>query len=441
MSSTTLRRVTLIDGTGADPQSDVDVIVDGELIAEIGVGLSPRGTVIEGGYVIPGLWETEGHLTRYSTGHPADMTLRWPEDGDFDRVRDSLVSYLVNGVTTVVDLGGPPETLAAIRSEQEAGELRGARLLFVGRQFTAVGGQPIVNGSTIAAVTFPTDDPREAREAVARAVEQYGIVGIKANYTVGGGPYPTAPLLRREVLDALVAAGAEHGLPVLVHIDDARAALEALEAGVDNIEHMFLPDPARHGDDILEVAEAARRHGAYWPFSLALWETLVRPADPGYLAELRLEGHVPEYVIREVQAPESIWSSPPRAMTEHYAARYAAGMDHVAAVRASGVAMTIATDAGNPAVFHGPGTRRELELMVAAGVSPLDAIVTATRHSAEKFRCDRVLGTVETGKIADLVLLERDPLDDIRELASIRAVLQAGRVFTPAALREEWHIR
>jgi len=425
--------VTVIDCTGRAPIGPVDVEIVSGRIQTIGAATPARvshaGAAVDGRgkYLLPGLWETEAHLTRYSNGVRAQMALDWPREGDQNRVAASLRSYLVHGITTVVDLGGPPEVLAPLRERQRRGDITAARMLMVGRQYTAVGGQPIVGGHQLRPVILEVSDPVEARAALRRAIDEYDLDAVKANYTDGGPPLGTAPMISRATLEALVDEAHQHDLPVLVHIDEADAAVDALEAGVDNIEHMFRPHPESLRADVERVTELCLATGAFWPFTLATWESFARVGERQFLDDLHLENLLPRGVRDELEtSPQSVWQGVPAEHHQRYVDRFAAAMEFVAPVHAAGVKMTTATDSGNPMLFHGPSAIRELELMVRAGISPAEALVAATRMSAEKLRVDADLGTVEVGKIADLLLLDADPFEAIGNVRRISAVIQGG---------------
>lgn len=430
--------VNVMDGTGQGSYGPTDVqIVNGRIASlEPSQGRLPDGALDgHGKFLIPGLWETEAHLTRYSNGIPADMLLDWSVAGDRDRVASHLRSYLAHGVTTVVDLGGPPEVLGPIRDQQCDSSVTGARLLMVGRQFTAVNGRPILYGQRLTSVTTEVDGPRQARECLRRDIERYDLDAVKANYTVGGGPHSRAPMISRDTLAVLVEEAHANDLPVLVHIDDVDAAMEAVEVGVDNVEHMFAPRDGSVRADVERLTERCLAYGAYWPFTLVTWESVTRAGDPSYLDALHLDQLIPQKSRHELEnSPDSVWNHVSESFRRHSAARYEAAMEFVAFVHSAGVKMTVATDSGNPMVFHGPGTIREMELMAQAGIAPADAIVAATRLSAEKLRVAQDIGTIEPGKVADVVLLDADPTEDIKNLRKIHAVIQSGVVHKPRDL-------
>jgi imidazolonepropionase-like amidohydrolase len=434
-----IRAVTVVDGTGAGPTGPCDVLIeDGRIAAIQERSAAEPGRVIEGEgrYLIPGLWETEAHLTRSSNGLPADLMRTWPEQGDPDRLRSNLRAYLAGGVTSVVDLGGPTEVLTALRDEQRMGETVGARLFVLGRQFTAKGGQPVIGGGTLAGVTTQVGDAEEARRIATAMLADDGVDGIKVNYTTGGGPFGEAPIIGPDCLAALVEVAREHGRPVFAHIDDADRAAAALEAGVGNIQHMFDPRPGRFEQDVERVSALCLDHDAFWSMTLAWFEAYWRAGDPALLDDIGVEGRVAPAVLSELlEDPQSMWRTMPAEMRAYFKARLDAANSVIAAVVARGVRTSVATDAGNPMVFHGASALREMELMQAAGVPALEVIRAATGRAAEKVGRLDDLGTIEVGKIADLVLLDADPTVDVANVRRLVAVIQDGVATDAADLR------
>jgi imidazolonepropionase-like amidohydrolase len=434
-----VRGVAIVDGTGSGPIAPRDVLIEDGRIAAIGDRLPREGIdVLDGAgrFLLPGFWETEAHLTRSSNGLPSDLFRKWPEEGDPDRLRGNLRAYLASGVTSVIDLGGPTEVLTALREEQRRGETLGARLFVLGRQFTAVGGQPVIGGSTLGGVTVQVGDAEEARRVATGMIEEGGVDGIKVNYTTGGGPFGSAPIVAPDTLAALVATAHDHSLPIFAHIDDAERAAGALEAGVDNIQHMFDPRPARFEADVDRVCSLCLEHGAFWSMTLSWFESYARAGDWALLDDIGVRGRVDPTVLAELlDDPQSMWQTMPDEMRSYFKTRLEAARAVLALVTAHGVPTSVATDAGNPMVFHGASALREMELMQAAGVPPLEVLRAATSRAAEKIGRLHDLGTVEPGKIADLVLLDADPTVDVANAKRLAAVIQDGKPHAAADLR------
>jgi imidazolonepropionase-like amidohydrolase len=434
-----IKDVTVIDATGALPAEHRDVSIVGGRIAAI----SPTGDdepragaeIVDGAgqFLIPGMWETQAHLARYANGILEEHDLEWPDEGDFEILDANTRSYLRNGFTSVVDLGGPEELHAAQRIRLETGGLIGPRLFFVGRQFVPTGGLPRFGDRPMTSLLVECDHPDEVVEALDR-MAALGIDAVKINHTPELLPFGKGwPIMQADSIAAMVEHAHALGLPVLAHIDRADSAASILELGIDGIEHF----PEVHDRDVEADVElltsACLEHDAYWSMTLSWHEAFARLGDPAMLSGT--EGQVlPKVLERLVGDPKSMWNSLTDDVHQYFRGRFEAAMAHIKTVHDAGVKMTLSSDSGNAATFHGLACRREMELMAQAGVAPADILRSATQVAAAKFRREADLGTVEPGKLADLVLLEADPLKDISNVAKIRLVIRGGVSRTPSEI-------
>ena len=206
-------------------------------------------------------------------------------------------------------------------------------------------------------------------------------------------------------------------------------AAQAIAAGVDGLEHMVLGD-----GEILERAFAtAREREVFWTPTLCLFDKMAHDGDERYRGLPARRNGQPDglrslkHAAARWRRPDSDAPRPPWART----------VDFAGAAHAAGVRLALGTDAGMPAVFHGLAVHRELELLVRAGLTPLEALRSATAVAAAKVQADAGLGTVEPGKEADFVVLRDSPLADIRNTRHVDLVLKRGAFFDPAALMVE----
>lgn len=414
--------VTVIDGTGAAPRPVSAVHIEDGRIAAIGRNLPELDGAarLDGRlkYLIPGLWETQAHVCE-SAGVLRPAWYAVPHDG-MDRITGNLSTYLRYGVTTVVDLGGRTDVLVRARSDQHDRRFIGSRLLLSGAHFNWPGGaflSPWMNRLV--------GNIADARREVDRAVleEQLNILKIVYSH---GAPSSSAPKMSPEVLKAIVSRGHHHGIPSAAHVDSADDIIEALDAGVDSPEHMFQPVGDWRGARA-RVIEACLRANAFWPLTITAFETMSHARDVDWLR--RRAGQVSDAELHEAEChPESLWFNLPDSDRERAKERFEAAMETAFEAFKSGVRMTMSTDSGISAIFHGLSTHREMELHSIAGIPNLDVITMATRNAAEKLRVDDSLGTIEVGKVADLVLLTADPLESISNTLEIETVIQAGRI-------------
>lgn len=172
--------------------------------------------------------------------------------------------------------------------------------------------------------------------------------------------------------------------------------------------------------DIDRAIRAAVLRGTIWTPTLSLFSSFAHAGSAEYADEWFPEG-TPEFVRSSLEHQSSRWLGPPAPLLEATVA--ATGSAH-----REGVTLALGTDAGNPGVFHGSAVHLKLSLLVAAGLSPLAAIVAATSNAATKVGVEATLGTVEVGKEADLVILDADPLADVMNTRRVHKVIKRGQL-------------
>jgi imidazolonepropionase-like amidohydrolase len=353
---------TLIDGTGAEPVPDGAVVIQGERI--VAVGSHSQVTIPAGARVI----EVQGAaiLPGFIDAHV---------HAAFDR--DHLESWAQSGVTTVKDFGngGDRHRLFTFRDEVR-GDPQYARLLTVGPYVTVPGGYPIVPWGDNA---LTVNSPEDARQKVGQLLDD-GADMIKIAIESGTIFRESLPMLSPEEAAAIVELVHQRGTLVGAHVTVAKDLKRALDAGVDVITHMvgdYLPD---------ELIARAVEAGICWTPTLGMWEDVDR----------RYPVHTKATVMNNL-------------------GRFAAAGGRVA----------LGSDYGDYiAEFSLP--IHEIELMQEAGMAPMDIVVAATQIAAQSCNLGQEIGTLEVGKAADLLIVDGDPLQDIRALTSTRIVLHSG---------------
>jgi imidazolonepropionase-like amidohydrolase len=407
---TVLRGATLIDGTGSAAVRDATIVVQDGRIESIATGATgPWPTSHEvvdatGLTVLPGLIDCHDHLAF----HGYELASRWglSEPASTRSIRTTRVieQTLAAGYTTVRDAGGLD---VGFRLAIEEGLIRGPRLLTAVAIISSVGGigdrvspsgheclvppDPALPGS----VANGVEDVRRVVRTMIRA----GADVIKCATTGGAssraGHGPRDPAFDRDEMRALVDESHGQGRKVMCHALGGPGLRLALEAGVDSIEH------GCYLDEDPELIPMMVERG------IALTPTLL-------VYEYHSESKAPH--VRERS----------RALREHH-------RESIRRALAAGVRVVAGTDAGG----HGhPPNARELPLLVAAGLTPMQAIQAATGWAAECVGLGREVGTLEKGKRADLIAVSGDPLADIGVLADparIRLVLKDGIVVTRRA--------
>jgi imidazolonepropionase-like amidohydrolase len=377
-----------------------------------------------GKYLIPGLWDMHAH----SAGGPAAA---WD-------AKIILPLYLANGITGIRDMGGNPDLLASRKESIERGELLGPHLVIAGS---------FLNGGKSDAQTVAVNTPQEGRAAV-DTLKKRGMDFIKI---LSG--------ISREVYFAIAEESAKQKIRFAGHVPDSVSAAEAAEAGQRSIEHLsgiLLACSTREeelrqqkltaiakGDSEAYTAAEIQETETYSPEKAqklftqlnqhATWQvpTLIWDHTSGNLDQLRGAPdprlkYVPASVVREWQAvkranPGSL------AQAKKIAARH---LEVVRDMHRVGVLMLAGTDSPDPYVFPGFSLHEELELLVQAGFTRAQALRAATFDPAVFLGKVNQYGSVEKGKVADLVLLDDSPLDDIRSTRKIAAVIVGGRYYS-----------
>ncbi|HET9803862.1 MAG TPA: amidohydrolase family protein [Candidatus Acidoferrum sp.] len=440
IASVAILHVTVIDATGAPPEADQTVLIEKEKIVALGPSRTvfvPSGAEIvdgSGKYLIPGLADMHIHLT--GAGEP---------DGSRKFILPLLVA---NGITTVRDMGGYLESLIPLRREIEEGKRLGPRIVFAG---------PYLDGEPPAFEPAMIVANRDDAEAAISWLKQRGVDFAKVQSN-----------LSREAYFAIALTCRNEHVTFSGHVPDRVTATEAADAGQRSIEHLTCELRAcssRENElmrkqfhvvakqattaeskarqlawqrEVLDSYSAERAAALMEKFrAQQTWQTptliLLRndafPVPNFHLADDPNTKYVPsnflggwsqnyEVQMKNVSAEELSLRA---ALLEKSSAL-------VGLMQKSGVKILAGTDSAAPYVVPGFSLHEELELLVQAGLTPMEALQTATRNPAEFLGRLDSQGTIAAGKNADLVLLDANPFEDIRNTRKISAVLLRGRL-------------
>jgi len=386
----------LIDGTGRSPVEDIQILITGNRIARVG----PRGS-----------FEIPSGVPRMDTARKTllpgfvDLHFHIADDPNLAPL------FLANGVTSARDPGAWMELFEPVKRWQDENSMPGPRLFLCG---------PHLDGPNPA---YPTDSvvilsPEEARLWVRREVER-GATAIKVYF--------------RLPLESIRAAAEEaHRLrvPVTSHLEiiDVR---DAVEAGIDGVEHItslglaLIPpmEAEKYRQQVL-ADNNARREGRYH-----MWASI----DPHSQQAARLARFLAERKVF-VDPNLAVFERRPDPGDENSAVKVLATKhmkEYVGVLHRAGVRIVAGSHSNVDYAPRGFAYHRELETLVEAGLTPLEALVAATKTGAQFLGREHDLGTVEEGKLADILVLDNDPLDDIQNTRSISTVIVDGRVLDP----------
>lgn len=415
-----LAHVTLVDVADGSTVPDVTVLITGNQIADVGKSDQvpvPAGTKVvnaEGKFLIPGLW---------------DMHVHWYD-------KRSLPLFTANGVTGIRQMFGTPELLRW-RQELADGSLQGPRMIVA---------SPILDGPRpFWPNSIAVGNEGEGRKAVLK-VKKWGADFVKV--------YSFLP---RDAYFGIAEEAKEQGIPFAGHVPWSVSAAEASDAGQKSIEHLTgvfmacsedeekirrqLPQNTPFGArSLIEASALAKydrrkaaalfqrfvKNGTWQCPTLTVLRSSANREERGFRDDPRLKympTEVRERWERRAEARSTI-----RAEEEYNYAKkvYPKYFELIGAMRRAGVQFLAGTDTGNPYCFPGFSLHDELALLVQAGLTPIDALRAATLNPSKFLGLDRSFGTIEKGKIADLVMLDANPLDDIRNTQKIHAVVSNG---------------
>jgi imidazolonepropionase-like amidohydrolase len=433
-----IQRVTVIDATGGPARPEMTVVVQEDRIAAIGPSkklTTPAGAQIidgKGKFLIPGLWDMHVHDYAY-----------WPLGGGLTW---SYPLYLANGVVGVREMWGP----------EDANAWRAVHAKYGKPSPSAYIASPIIDGSKSAMPgTVRVADAEQARAAVDR---------YKAN---GADFIKIYTLLPRDAYFAIADEARKLGISFVGHIPDAITVEEASDAGQRSMEHLIgvplgasseeealfreRPVSGTFGDFSNTGNDYRRYLRAYATYdeskAAALFARFIKNGtwQCPTLVEERSWAHLDDNKFKHEEwlkyipyVPRSYWTDMSKGMT---AADWADAhrllpeeLKFVGHMYRGGVGILAGTDAMDPYVFPGFSLHEELALLVEAGLPPMAALQVATTNAARFMGQAEHRGTIQVGKVADLVLLDRDPLADIHNSTSIRAVVIGGTLLTRATL-------
>jgi Amidohydrolase family len=442
-----LTRVTLVDPARDAPQPDATIVIQGQRIVAAGPRRAvaiPRGARVidaSGKYVIPGLWDMHTHVAQ-----PVAPGVELETGAAY-----FFPLFIAYGVTGVRDMAGDLTTLRRWRGEIEQGARLGPRLIITGEK---LGKGPVVPGAP-----FPIEDASDVQRSVQ---------GLKDS----GAAFVKLHVIRRDLIGQLMRSASALGMPVAGHVEIDYSVRDLALARLHSVEHL---------DGVLLAAnrdEAKLRVALQRNARLSLWHRLLvkvglrqaiafpdvamlagysaaradslfdlfRRTDTWHCPTLRLLGALyhqtdpslrlaaDSLLLREVRDSWNGFISAPFEATHPRAGVYPKLQEAVQAMARRGVGILAGTDTPGLSAVPGRSLHEELGLLVSAGLTPREALRAATTGPAQYLGARDSLGTIRAGAVADLVLLDSDPLVDITNTRRIRAVFARGQYFDRVAL-------
>lgn len=372
---------TLIDGATRAPLPNATLVVQDGRILAAGAGVRiPDGAervALNGKTIIPGLINTHGHVTT-----PAD-----------------LATYAAYGITTVFSLGGEPASVFATRAEQNTATLNRARVYLAG---------PVLSPTSAA----------DAKTQVANvAAQKVDIVKIRVDDNLG-----TAAKMTPEVYRAVISEAHARGLRVAAHLYYLADARDLLNSGADFLAHSVRDLPV----DAAFTQALVKSGVCYTPTLMREVSTFVYESTPAFLSDSLFLTHANKQWVASVQEPARQTAMRASASAQKYKAQLPVAERNMKTLFDAGVPIVMGTDTGPMGRFQGFFELMEIEMMVAAGLTPAQALTSATREAARCLKLDSELGTLERGKRADFVVLDASPLERIGNIRRINSVWIAG---------------
>lgn len=442
-AQTAITGATLIDGTGGPAVENAVIFVEDGRIACAGAACTiPDGAQTvdaAGAFITPGLVDGHVHIdqTGWLDGRPDGMEAReiypYPETVEALRADPGRWrrAYLCSGITAALDPGGSPWTVTDAPGADPAGP-EGVHMVSAGplithadelNRFYTWGGledQPVF---------LSMDSDEAALEGVAY-LQEIGADAVKVWFL-------DPPEGQREALEARLMAVGEAadaaGLPLWVHSTELQNAKVALRAGAEMLVHSVedVPVDAEFISLLLEndtIYAPTMLVGENWTRAIAAVALQAAPQidDPNNCVDEAIRDRIAHPERLAEAAPDQLDAGWALAAMEN-TGRGNARMDaNLRAVHAAGGRIIVATDAGNPLTLHGPSIYNEMERMQAAGLPAGDIIVMATLGGAHAMGMADQIGTIETGKAADLLILAEDPREDVAAFRSLTHVMKAG---------------
>lgn len=417
-----IANVSLIDGVVDKLQAGVSIGIREGKIVEIRAGELTGGKVQVDGtgkYLIPGLFDCHIHTTDY--------------EADFPR-------FIHYGVTSVFITGGSrctDEYYAAMRKQGNQDSIPAPIVFHTSRHFTMEGRHP--------SKTYPSGSWQDGRSIfyltdtaqISRLVEQVShspISGIKLTIEDGPAP-PFVDRIPQAFVNQTVREARRYELEVFAHVSDNIELEMAIRAGVQNLVHFTGVDLDLQDEAQLELLDQLFARNPDWITTLSLDKSFLYPLHPEWFHEpamlpeyQEMEHHLTTWDTRKAQMYQTVLMETFNSDELSLSSFSRPQVEQIKFLQQNGVNMVLGTDTGNRFIFPGYGLHEEMQLLESGGMDRMEILKMGTIHAAKMLHAQDSLGSIEVGKLANFVLLEENPLEDIRHTLEIDQVIKRGVV-------------
>ena len=383
-------------------------------------------TTIEaaGKTLMPGLIDVHAHFgaSGITMSEGVDEEMRnWPEH--------AVRAYLYSGVTAAKSVGDATDVLQKLKQRLQSGEILGTELFMTGPLFTAPGGHgtefftnlpEMLRTAMESQMAAAYSSPSEAASRVDKLAEQ-GVDGIKV-VLESGAAGSLFERLDLQVFDAITNAARSHRLPIVVHTGTPQDIQDAVSRDIEGVEHGSMRDAVP--DAVLnEMAAKA----IYYDPTLAVLDSIFRIAkrDATVMEDPLVRQTIPSRLVVKMRSWIQKHEVDP-SLSQLPDLKNTAAVKNLLRAYRAGVPIVVGTDSGNYGTFHGPAIHREMELWQEAGIPPADILKAATGNAAQLLAAGSRIGKVAKGYEASLLLVDGNPLDDIRGTRRISDVFFKG---------------
>ncbi|MGH7798344.1 MAG: amidohydrolase family protein [Candidatus Binatia bacterium] len=389
-----LTHATVIDGTGAGPQQDVTIVMENGRIRELGPSstvLPPAGAVLldlSGKFVVPGIINAHGHV-----GAKTEPQLR---------------QYALYGVTTTTSMQTDPDEVVQVREAQKRGELRGARV------------------STIKYRFAPDAELATPRQASAKVDQTVAAGADYIKVWVDGG-FGARAKLTPEICAAVLEQARKHGKLTFGHVYQLIDARMLVERGLNVLAHNVRDREV--DSDFIELLR--QRNVSVIPTLIRDEFSFVYGDSPAWIDDPFFRRFVPpeRLAVLKTKIRDRQAKNPQRGLIK---AGFEMNKINLKKLADAGVRIALGTDSGGAAdrfFVQGYSEHREMELMVQSGMTPMQVIQSFSRGASEALGIDKDFGTLAKGKAADLLVVDKDPLENIANMRAIQAIYLGGKRF------------